>query len=215
MVEVEEFRALLLYLNPTIDNHLPSSHNTIQQWTLWMYSVEKGRIQQKLQSALLKIHFTVDLWTSLNSLAILGVIGHYIPESGLLQHLILALKELDGTHSGENQAGSIMEVINDYRIASKVGYFMMDNVSNNDTMIYALLTCTSLLFNIVASLLILEFIVLFDQYQINYKPLHHRLRYNGHIINLSAQAFLFQTKSEALSIENNTLVPPTILEMEY
>jgi hypothetical protein len=108
-----------------------------------------------------------------------------------------------------------MEVINDYGIASKVGYFMMDNVSNNDTMIYALLTCTSLLFNIVALLLILEFIVLFDQYQINYKLLYHRLRYNGHIINLSAQAFLFQTKSKALLIENNTLVPPTILEMEY
>jgi hypothetical protein len=66
-----------------------------------------------------------------------------------------------------------MEVINDYGIALKVGYFMMDNASNNDTMIYALSTCTPLLFNIVASLLILEFIVLFDQYQINYKPLYH------------------------------------------
>lgn len=55
-----------------------------------------------------------------------------------------------------------MEVINDYGIALKVRYFMMDNVSNNDIMIYALLTCTSLLFDIVASLLILEFIVLFD-----------------------------------------------------
>jgi hypothetical protein len=31
VVEVEEFRALLLYLNPTIDNYLPSSHNIIQQ----------------------------------------------------------------------------------------------------------------------------------------------------------------------------------------
>ncbi|KFY19846.1 hypothetical protein V493_07817, partial [Pseudogymnoascus sp. VKM F-4281 (FW-2241)] len=68
------------------------------------------------------------------------VIGHFISESGLLQHSILALKELDGAHSSENQAASIMEVINDYGIASKVGYFMMDNASNNDTMIYALST---------------------------------------------------------------------------
>lgn len=57
-----------------------------------------------------------------------------------------------------------MEVINNYGIALKVGYFIIDNASNNDTMIYALLTCTSLLFDIVALLLILEFIVLFNQY---------------------------------------------------
>jgi len=31
-----------------------------------------------------------------------------------------------------------MKVINDYGIVSKVGYFMMDNASNNDTMIEAL-----------------------------------------------------------------------------
>jgi hypothetical protein len=31
-----------------------------------------------------------------------------------------------------------MKVIDDYGIASKVGYFMMDNASNNDAMITAL-----------------------------------------------------------------------------
>ena len=34
-----------------------------------------------------------------------------------------------------------MEVINDYGIALKVGYFVMDNASNNDTIIKALLIC--------------------------------------------------------------------------
>jgi hypothetical protein len=74
------------------------------------------------------VHFTVDLWSSPNSLAILSIISHYISETGSLQHSVLALKELNGTHSGKNQAASIMEVINDYGIASKVGYFVMDNV---------------------------------------------------------------------------------------
>lgn len=66
------------------------------------------------------------------------MIGHYISDTGNLQHSVLALKEPDGAHSGENQAVSIMEVINDYGIASKVGYFVMDNASNDDTMIKAL-----------------------------------------------------------------------------
>jgi hypothetical protein len=34
-----------------------------------------------------------------------------------------------------------MKVINDYRIASKVGYFIMDNASNNDTIMEALSIC--------------------------------------------------------------------------
>jgi hypothetical protein len=39
---------------------------------------------------------------------------------------------------GQNQAEIIMKVISDYGIASKVGYFVMDNASNNNTMIEAL-----------------------------------------------------------------------------
>jgi hypothetical protein len=42
---------------------------------------------------------------------------------------------------GQNQAESIMKIINEYGIASKVGYFMMDNAKTNDKMIEALSTC--------------------------------------------------------------------------
>ena len=142
MASREEFRTLLQYLNPEVNNWLPHSTTTIQLWTIRTYDTEKLRIQQKVQSALSKVHFTVDLWTSPNSLAIIGIIGHYIAENGDLQHSVLALQELNGEHTGQNQAESIMEVINDYGIASKVGYFMMDNASNNDTMIEALSTRT-------------------------------------------------------------------------
>jgi len=77
----------------------------------------------------------VDLWTSPNYLAILGVISHYISETGELQQAVLSLLKLDGPHSGVNMASSVLGVIKDYGIASKVGYFMMDNAESNDTMI--------------------------------------------------------------------------------
>ena len=94
-----------------------------------------------------------------------------------------------------------MNVINDYGIASKVGYFMIDNASNNDTIIEALSTCKYILFN---------------QHQIVYNVKHHRLRCNGYIINLVAQSFLFHTNDEDLAIENNKglLAKPTELEMQ-
>jgi hypothetical protein len=139
MATLSEFRSFLCYLNPEIDNWLPRSIATIRTWTLRSYETQKQRVKREVQSALSKVHVTTDLWTSPNALAILGMIAHYTSESGKLEHSVLALRELDGKHSGQNIAGSIMKVINDYGIASKVGYFMMDNADNNDTMMEALL----------------------------------------------------------------------------
>jgi hypothetical protein len=141
MATLPEFRALLGYLNPEIDNWLPNSISTIRTWTLRTYEAQKHQIKHEIQSALSKVHFTMDLWTSPNALAILGLIAHYTSESGQLEHSVLALRELDGKHSGYNIANCIMQVINDYGIASKVGYFMMDNADNNDTMMEALSIC--------------------------------------------------------------------------
>src|SRR5258708_14972872 len=107
-----------------------------------------------------------------------------------------------------------MQVINDYGIASKVGYFVMDNADNNDTMMVSLSKSLYKLSSI-QTWANLYFTVLFDQYKINYNPLYHRLRCNGHIINLAAQAFLFHTEDEALAEDNNTklLSLPTEAEM--
>jgi hypothetical protein len=91
MVVREEFRALLHYLNPEVDTWLPSYAATIQEWTIHAYNTKKQRIKLEVQLALLKVHFTVDLWTSPNSLAIVGMIAHYIADSGHLEHPVLAL----------------------------------------------------------------------------------------------------------------------------
>jgi hypothetical protein len=186
MVERDEFRVLLQYLNPETNVWLPSSHNTVSSWVIEQYEAKKKQIRQNLQSAKSKIHFTVDLWTSPNYLAILGVIGHYISETGELQQAVLGLLELDGLYSGVNMASSVLGVIKDYGIASKVGYFMMDNAESNDTMIQAISE------------------ELTEQYMLNWDPIQHRLRCNGHIINLTAYAFLFYTLEEALDDTQNS-----------
>jgi hypothetical protein len=56
------------------------------------------------------------------------------------------------------------------------------------------------------------YIGLKDNYDIEWDAEHHRLRCNGHIINLAAQAFLFPENDEgAFAAENNAdiLVLPT------
>ena len=43
------------------------------------------------------------------------------------------MKRLRGRHTGENQAYHFWEVVETYQLHEKIGYFTLDNVSNNDT----------------------------------------------------------------------------------
>lgn len=44
------------------------------------------------------------------------------------------MKEVSGNKTGENLASIVMEIIKDWEIQSQLGYFMMDNASDNDVM---------------------------------------------------------------------------------
>ena len=125
-----------------------------------------------LATALSDIHITCDMWTSPNHLGLLAVIGHFTSEQSKHLTITLALKELQGEHSGENQAEVVLDVLNDYGIRNKLGYMVMDNVGSNDTLINA----------VAASL---------NNEGVLYNASHRRLRCNGHVINLAVQAFLF------------------------
>lgn len=129
------------YLNSKVDTHLPASADTIRGWTVRIYEGQKKRVQKDLQEALSKIHITVDLWTSGNRKSILGIIGHYIGKEGKLKHNVLAVRELQGDHSGENQAAVVADVLVDYEIEYKLGFFVGDNAQSNDTLCRELSRC--------------------------------------------------------------------------
>ncbi|EXK24176.1 hypothetical protein FOMG_19084 [Fusarium oxysporum f. sp. melonis 26406] len=174
LVECPEFRALSAYINNDIDNWLPDTHETTRKCIMWH----------------------CDLWTSPNSLAILGVVGHYVTEDGQLEHHILALKDIDSEHDGSHLAAAILEVVDEWGFASKLEYFVMDNAGNNDTMMRSL------------SLGLLR------RNDIQYDPKAHRLRRQGHIINLTAKAFLFVTDNEKLERDDAGLHNMTLKHIE-
>jgi hypothetical protein len=103
----------LTYLNEDIDRWLPSRHETVRTWVIQQFEIEKGRIRIRLQNSKTKIHLSLDIWTSPNNKPILGVVAHYISESGALEHVVLAMKEIEGSHIGENLAPVVIEVIKD------------------------------------------------------------------------------------------------------
>ena len=129
------------YLNKNIDKHLPASADTIRGWTMRTCEAQKKIIRQDLQEALSKTHITVDLWTSGNRKSILGIVGHYIGTEGKLRHNVLAVRELQGDHGGKNQAVVIADVLVDYEIEYKLGFFVGDNAPSNDVLCQELSSC--------------------------------------------------------------------------
>jgi hypothetical protein len=127
------FRQIIRYLMPYAAKKLPTSPNTIWTWILLSYKESKLTVQKALLESMSAIHFSFDLWTSPNYYAILGVVAHWADANGVLQTTLLGMPKLDGPHTGENICEAFWHVLNEYNLFHRVGYFMLDNASSNDT----------------------------------------------------------------------------------
>ena len=149
------------------------------------FNDNKSMLKQQLQDIPWSIYFSFDLWTSTNRLAILGIVGHWISMHVEIQQGLLAMKKIEGAHSGDNQAALILHMLSDYQLYDKVGYFTLDNATSNDSTLR------------IVGLKLQELGIKFD-YQ------ERRLRCFGHIINLVVKAFLYvvdTTNTESLDRE--------------
>ena len=91
---------------------LNTSHNTIHKWVMRQFKNEKVTVRMRLQKVQTKIHISLDIWTSTNNKAIMGITAVYIREDGELEHTVLAVKEIEGNHEGENLV-PVIEIIED------------------------------------------------------------------------------------------------------
>jgi len=164
---------------------LPNSPRTVGEHAVALLIEGKQRLRHILNAAISGIHITCDMWTSSKNLRILAIFAHFTSEKLQLLTVTLGLIKIEGEHLGLNQANALLRVISDLTIRGKLGYFVMDNVISNDTLMNAV--ANSLIANSIA-----------------YDPDYRRLRCTGHIINLVVQAFHFgreQDDYEALEHE--------------
>jgi len=155
-----------------VNRLLPDSPRTVGEHAVALLIEGKQRLRHILNAAISGIHITYDMWTSSKNLRILAIFAHSTSEKLQLLTVTLGLIKIEGEHLGLNQANALLRVIGDLTIRGKLGYFVMDNVISNDT-----------LMNAVANSLIAD--------SITYDPDYCRLRCTGHIINLVVQAFHF------------------------
>jgi len=138
-IEDPTFRDLLAYLSActasfiVLNKALPSSGDTIRNWILCAFYNARTSLIQQFQQYNNIVHFSFDLWTSPNHRAFLGVVGQWVDTTGNLKAALLGLRRFKGSHSGENIATHFWEIIQDFKLTKQIGYFTLDNASNNDT----------------------------------------------------------------------------------
>lgn len=188
-VENPDFRTLLEYVNPAANKALPNSHNTIRSRVMELYQEGKHRVALILQAALSSIHITCDAWTTPNHIGAWGIVSHFTSEEGILCELLLSLSEQQDSHSGFNQAQTVLNTLTSYNIRNRLGYFVLNNAYTND----------ALMEHISADL---------ESEAIIYNARQHRLRCNGQIIDMAVSAFLFGKHPEAeVQAESNDTSP--------
>jgi hypothetical protein len=175
-VESEFFQRIIRYINEAIISKLPKSDKTVRADCMKYFQQVKLSITELLSIARSNIHLSFDLSTSSNCKALLAITGHWTSHNYQLVSTLLAIRELEEKHTGQNISAIIYEVAKKFGIADKLGYFMMNNASNNDTALKHL-----------DARLRADGIPGFD-------PVERRLRCFGHVVALAVKDLLFISK---------------------
>ena len=155
---------------------LPTSGNTIREWIHARHGKALEDVKAEIATATTPIHLSFDNWSSPSRSAFITVVGHYLNASLQQKTRLLRLKHLRGRHRGAQElAPEILDVIDSLQFKSKVGYFVADNDSSNDT------CAVELIENLFPDLS--------ARHQPKKKNLR-RLRCLGHVINLVAKTIL-------------------------
>ena len=191
-VEDPTFRYLLIYLCActssftALNKAMPSSGDTIRKWILDAFLSARTDLIHEFQQSHSVVHFSFDVWTSPSHRAFLGVVGHWVDKTGALKAALLGLRRFKGAHSGENQASLFWNVALDLGLTRRIGYFTLDNASNNDTAMEAIQSYHR-------------------DMGLPFDPIKRRLRCFGHVINLIVKGFLWGIDPEAFENMISTL----------
>jgi len=78
----------------------------------------------KYQDALGRVSLTSDMWSDLNRRSFMAVTAHWVAKGRTnqleLRSALIAFREVDGSHSGENLGQVLFEIIQDVGIAHRV-----------------------------------------------------------------------------------------------
>jgi hypothetical protein len=77
-VEWPELHTLCQLLNPEAKDFLTTAHSQVSRKINQSWIYHKDSIRRKLQSAISRIHLSLDIWTSPNRHLLLGICAHFV-----------------------------------------------------------------------------------------------------------------------------------------
>jgi hypothetical protein len=129
-----DLRAIFEYLNPSVsitEAHI--SDVTVRAIAVREFNANKLAVRETLRKSPGQIHIQFDGWRSGNRHALYGVTCIFRSRDNRPRKCVLGLPELLGRHTGENIAGEILDIVREFEIEDRLGYFTLDNASNNKT----------------------------------------------------------------------------------
>ncbi|RKL09105.1 hypothetical protein BFJ70_g16721 [Fusarium oxysporum] len=178
--ELKQFHELLqeAYAEIGTAGCLPTAH-TLVSWIKRDFHHYKAVVVEQLQELEGHIHFTFDLWTAGNLLSLNGVFAHFLDPIGKKKKILLSIPSINGNHTGEAIADGVGEIIKEFGLEKRVGYFVLDNAGNNNTGVQAL------------------------GRMFGFNPSKRRLRCTAHIVNFVATQIMYGEDLRAFETEGD------------
>jgi hypothetical protein len=112
-----------------------SSSRTIVRRIDLDFDCHRNQLMDELARTCSTIALSLDVWTSKNHKAILGVIGHWLTPNFEYRERVLEFSELFGSHSGENMAELLQKMLSELQIEQKLLTITADNATNNESLV--------------------------------------------------------------------------------
>jgi hypothetical protein len=166
---------MIKFANPEAEAALWLSHHSVARFVMRLYDYMKPQVISLLDSAMSQVHISFNGWTTKGGKrGFFGIVAHFVDSRGIVRDVAIDLPQLSGAHSGDRIADCVEKTLQAFRItALKLGYFVLNNASNNDTAIATL------------------------GYRYGFLSSHRRLRCGAHTINLVGQAVIFGSNKSA------------------
>jgi hypothetical protein len=136
-VEDPGLRALINFLHPIYI--MPSATTVRRLLKDRLTNVEQQLFNRRVEGS--KISITLDCWTSPYNTAFLGVLAYYIDDTWTLRKSLIGFEPLYGTHSGEELAKVVLQLLEHHNITTSVHTITTDNASNNEKLVSSVTDC--------------------------------------------------------------------------
>ena len=127
LVENHQFRQLLqMAAGPNNTLHFPS-RNRVKETLMNLACTSQKKTMEALPSDS-KVSIALDCWTSGDQKPFMAVIGYFISKDFYFFEVLLGFSPLKGSHTGENLATVLFDVLEKHNLFSQILGITTDNV---------------------------------------------------------------------------------------